>query len=404
MSFCPYGDIEKSDNEKNEITGIEKSDNEKFNDKKISETKNNININEKYDAEKSNNIINHEKINIVNKEIINFKRNDIQHSIINNIPAEENLHVIAVISNPCNYSRRVKLTKEFLVRMENTDNVIVYLVELVYENKTIDGNETLDGNKTIDNFQQYSIAEENNPRHLRLRTKYPIWHKENMINIGVKKLLPANWKAMAWIDADVEFDNIHWPIDTLKILNGSHDIVQLFSHAIDMDADENIMINVVSFGFQYSRNKFSTETKTPNYGHCGYAWAINRTAYDKMGGLYELGIVGAGDHHMMMALMNAGQRSVDGRCPAGYLNSVLEFQNKVKHFRIGHIPGTIKHYYHGSKVNRRYHERWAILIKHQYDPSMLRHDENGILIPANNCPAGLLADIYEYFIERKEDN
>jgi hypothetical protein len=37
---------------------------------------------------------------------------------------------------------------------------------------------------------------------LQLRTDTPIWHKENMINLGVRRLLSDNYKAFAWIDAD----------------------------------------------------------------------------------------------------------------------------------------------------------------------------------------------------------
>jgi len=55
-----------------------------------------------------------------------------------------------------------------------------------------------------------------------------LWHKENMINLGVQKLLPPTWKAFAWIDADIEFDSPSWAIDTLKVLNGSCDNAILF--------------------------------------------------------------------------------------------------------------------------------------------------------------------------------
>jgi hypothetical protein len=54
----------------------------------------------------------------------------IKEYIINNDCIEENLHVIAVVSNPCNYNIRYKLAKEFLDRIEKDNNVICYLVEL----------------------------------------------------------------------------------------------------------------------------------------------------------------------------------------------------------------------------------------------------------------------------------
>lgn len=34
------------------------------------------------------------------------------------------------------------------------------------------------------NNQSFKITEKNNKNHLQLRTDTPLWHKENMINIG----------------------------------------------------------------------------------------------------------------------------------------------------------------------------------------------------------------------------
>ena len=109
----------------------------------------------------------------------------IKEYIINNDCIEEKLHVIAVVSNPCNYNIRYKLANEFMDRFEKEKNVIVYLVELVYGD------------------QEFALTQSTNKRHLQLRGDIPLWHKENMINLGVKYLLPPDWKAFAWIDADI---------------------------------------------------------------------------------------------------------------------------------------------------------------------------------------------------------
>lgn len=143
--------------------------------------------------------------------------------------------MITVISNPAQFAHRYILAKEFIHRLEADPNVILYVVELAYSN------------------QNYYITDSKNSRHLQLRTDSVLWHKENMINIGVKHLLSSNWKAFAWIDADVEFENPSWAKDTLKILNGHSYIVQLFSHAVDMDTDESAMQIFASFGYQYTK-------------------------------------------------------------------------------------------------------------------------------------------------------
>ena len=75
------------------------------------------------------------------------------------------------------------------------------------------------------------------------------------MNLGVKYLLPADYKAFAWIDADLEFENTSWALDTLKILNGCKDIVQLFSHCIDMDHDETTLNSFNGLGYSFTKEK-----------------------------------------------------------------------------------------------------------------------------------------------------
>jgi hypothetical protein len=269
--------------------------------------------------------------------------------------------------------------------MENEENIILYLVELAYGN------------------QHFYLTEKGNPRHLQLRGKTPIWHKENMINIGVKKLLPKNWKAVAWIDADIELENPSWASDTLKVLNGSRDIVQLFSHALDLNKEEETMSIFPSFGYQYTK-KAKYGRSGLNMWHPGYAWACTRKAYEKMGGLYETSILGAGDHNMSFSLIRNSQKSLNQSVTDDYKNSVKSFEKRVRLLRLGYVPGIIRHYFHGSKKNRKYGERWQILVQHAYEPSKhITKNSDGLLIPTDECPKQMLNEIYEYFSERNED-
>ena len=324
-------------------------------------------------------------INNIEIDAINLKRNEMRDAINNNDPIEDKLNVIIVISNPCLYAKRYKLANEFKKRMEDEEHVNLYIVELAYKE------------------QKYYITDPKNPRHLQIRTDVPLWHKENMINIGVRKLLPPKWKAFAWIDADIDFESNSWALDTLKILNGSRDIVQLFSHAVDMDESGLAMSVFNSFGYQITKKNPYVRSGI-NYWHPGFAWACTRKAYNKMGGLYEYGILGSGDHNMSLSLVNNGLKSINNNTSDNYKKTILEFQEKVKNFRVGYTPGVIRHSYHGSKKNRKYVERWKILVEHQYDPLIhITNDENGIIIPTSEFPEGLKDDILDYFKQRNED-
>ena len=165
--------------------------------------------------------------------------------------------------------------------------------------------------------------------HLQLKTDIPIWHKENMINLGVKYLLPKSWKAFAWIDADIEFENPSWALDTLKILNGSKDVVQLFSHAVDMDREKNNLNIFNGFGYSFTKQKKYT-TKGTDYWHPGFAWAITREAYEKIDGLYDKGILGSGDSIMALSLINSVEKTLQMDYHEDYINSIIEFQKNQK--------------------------------------------------------------------------
>jgi len=325
-------------------------------------------------------------INGIEIDDIHYKLNEIKYSIKNNEPIEEKLNVIIVISNPCLYAKRYILLKEFVKRIEEEEeHVNLFIVEMIYSG------------------QKFIITDKKNKNHLQLKTDTPIWHKENMVNLGVTYLLPKNYKAFAWIDADIEFDSNSWALDTLKVLNGCKDIVQIFSHCVDMDKDETNLHIFNSFGYSFSKNKKYT-IKGLDYWHPGFAWAITRKAYEKIGGLYDKGVMGSGDNIIALSLINKCKNITNPKYSDDYNNSFLEYQQKVKALRLGYIPGNIRHHYHGKKANRKYVERNEVIIQHQYSPLIhVKYDEIGVLVPTENFSDEFKEDILKYFEERKED-
>lgn len=320
-------------------------------------------------------------INGIEIDNIDYNVNDIKYAIQNNDPIEEKLHVILVISNPCLYAKRYILFKEFVKRIEEEEsNVILYIVELCYGT-------------------QKFLMTSNNKRHLQLRTDTPIWHKESMINAGIK-LLPKNYKAFAWIDADIEFDSSSWALDTLKILNGSKDVIQLFSQCVDMDADQSTLRIFHGFGYSFSKQKKYT-LKGNDFWHPGFAWAMTRKAYERIG-IYDKGILGSGDNIMATSFIHKVEHFLNPQYSDDYNQSMLDYQARAKGLRLGYTPGIIRHHYHGSKKNRNYTERWKILIDHDYSPLQHITYENGLIVA--NMNKDFSDDILKYFQERKEDD
>jgi hypothetical protein len=171
-----------------------------------------------------------------------------------------------------------------------------------------------------------------------------------------------------------------------------------------MDNHELTMSVFNSFGYQFTKRKMYC-SKGLNYWHPGYAWACTRKLYEKIGGLFELSILGSGDHNMALSLIGNGIKSINKDVTDNYKKVILDFEKKIKNARLGYVPGIIRHYYHGSKKNRKYTERWKILVNNQYDPiDHIEYDKDGIIIPSSTFPENLKNDIMNYFKERNEDD
>jgi hypothetical protein len=306
-------------------------------------------------------------------------------------PLADKLQMILSISNPAGYSSRYSLARSFIKRIEMYDlaHVALYVVELVYGNQT------------------FNVTSADNPHHLQVRTAVPLWHKENLLNLGVTRLFPEDWKAMAWIDAEIELESPTWALDTLKILNGSRDVVQLFSHGVDLDQRGRTVKVYTGFGYNFLKGVPYQKTGIDMW-HPGYGWACTRQAYEQAGGLFEGNILGGSDQSTAYAVMGMHAELPDTLkiFPSpGYRKAILEWEARFQGLRMGYVPGVAKHQYHGSVKNRQYWERRDLLSDVAFDPlqHVQRDNETGVLVPTARFPSMLKVKILEYFQSRRED-
>lgn len=301
------------------------------------------------------------------------------------------LYVIAVISNPCRYKSRSELFKKFKLEME-AQNVKLLVVEVAYGDRP------------------FEICCDNNPYHIRMCTNCEIWHKENMINIGVRNLtrLHPDWKYMAWIDADITFLNKSWYEETIHQLQ-HYKVVQLFQTAIDLGPKGEAFGRYDSFAWGYVQGNMITPTKKYVSFHPGYAWAMTRDAYDALGGLIEAPL-GAGDRHMAYGLVGMMKDSINPLLHPRYSASMFQWELRAeRHIKrsLGYVDGTIVHHWHGKKADRRYHDRWRILIDNQFNPDTdIKYDSYGLLnLEVGDVRQMKLRDaIMGYFRARSEDS
>ena len=80
------------------------------------------------------------------------------------------LHLVGVYSNPFRWRARRRNFNDFARHMLHTPNVKFYRVELAYGERP------------------FEVTEPGDPLQIQLRTDCEMFHKENLINIGVQHL------------------------------------------------------------------------------------------------------------------------------------------------------------------------------------------------------------------------
>jgi len=320
--------------------------------------------------------------------------------------------VVAVISNPVRYQSRITLFEKFKKYMERY-GVNLCVVELAY------------GDRPFSIAQnQYEeprciVPGETKTRVIQLRTWDELWHKENMINVGISRL-PNDWEYVAWIDADVEFKDETWLEETWHQLQ-HHYIVQMFNQAIDFGPEDEIIQVHDGFMAMYWKNHMQAPQGHGHGGyygygvkgkfwHPGYAWAARREAIDYLGGLMDFPILGAADHHMALSLIGQGHRSLPGGVHPVYKEKILLWQERALRYLkkdVGYVNTTLFHHWHGKKKDRKYVERWDVVTKNGYNPSTdIKKDSQGIMQLVVESPRQMkLRDqIRLYFRQRNEDS
>jgi hypothetical protein len=345
-------------------------------------------------------------------------------------PITAPLYVVTAVTNPFRYYARTKLYQAFEKYVADS-GAILYTVELALRDR------------------HFEITDYANPRHIQLRSPSVLWHKENLLNVAMRRL-PADAEYIAWIDADVTFSRPDWVEETLHQLQ-LYKIVQMWTHSIDLGPNQELIAQCTSLFSSYLKDRHILQpldrkkpadldetgaqrelasTSLPqvkgnhaydmamaankplsNEGkglmHTGYAWAARRSFLSDVGGLGDIGVLGSGDRHMAYAILGAVDRSFPTGIHPHYKNYWLRWQAaalKSARMEVGAVPATLTHQWHGSKQNRRYQDRWKVLVGDQFDPlADIKYDFQGVL-EFTGSNTRLRDDVKNYFAVRNEDS
>jgi hypothetical protein len=320
--------------------------------------------------------------------------NHLQHCLEN----DSTLHVVGVISNPARWNSRIRIAREWIEAMQATPNVKLYLVELAHGDR------------------KFEVTDKHNPQHLQLRThgSNECWHKENLINIGMRRLVPHAAKYLAWIDTDVFWtEGSDWALKAIHELQ-TYDLIQPWKDCTDLGANGDIMLDellrpMVHTSFCYVHSLDVPKQTGPNqpykYAHSGFAWACTRKFWENTHGLMEKCVIGSADHLMAWAAIGKVDHAIHGLLPDGFKRMAHAWQQaavRVTKGNVGYVRTRIEHKFHGSKRKRGYRSRNELFVDHKFNPETdLGYDENGLLYIAGK-PA-LEEGIRRYNRSRDED-
>jgi hypothetical protein len=318
------------------------------------------------------------------------------------------LHVAAVYSNPFRWRTRRELANDFRRHMRQLPNVELHLVELAY------------GDRPWDLADPVLY-----PRDVALRTRHELFHKENLLNIGVQHF-PPNWKYGAVVDADFHWSRYDIALETIHQLQ-HYDFVQMFSSYTDLSGEHyghghrpighnnGAAYNYVKNGMPEGFGQGGWATGASSDGGYGYggkvgatggAWAFRRSAFDTVGGMMDRCILGHGDWFMFFGLI--GEEAPDmhsNQYNPEYLSYIHAWQQRAARLtkNIGYVDAHAIHHFHGPKHRRAYSSRDKILVKHQYSPVTDVHPDWQGVLQLTPAKPRLRDDIRRYFISRSED-
>jgi hypothetical protein len=312
----------------------------------------------------------------------------------------EPLYVCTVVFNSPRYRSRWRLYEDFARHVAAAPAAVLYTAEVAFGER------------------EFALTECGHPRHLQLRTAHELWLKERALNLLVQRL-PADWKYVLIADADVKWVRDDWA-DEIRHALQHYAIVQPWTHAYDLDPDHQVIAEHRSFAYSIL-NGAPVELPSVDsyyYGaarggvmwfHPGYAWAYRRPAWDGIGGLLDIAILGAADAHMAHALGGAVGRTLPKALHPEYRRDITRWAQRAdRHIKrnFGYVKGALLHGWHGSKAARRYATRGQILVDTQYNPRTdLVRDAQGLwqLEQASRRHWDLRDQVRRYFAERNED-
>ncbi len=231
-----------------------------------------------------------------------------------------------------------------------------------------------------------------------LITTSQMFHKERIWNLAARSL-PAEIDAIAFLDCDYcdcRPDIVQATADAL----GKWPIVQMFK-TIRWEDQHGRIVKYAKNGW---KNPFGVAAHNvinhpsgcievdPLHQHMGFAWAMRREMFDKLGGWYDRYPAGTNDAFSAIGFYGDSRNQyLHDTYDKPVRDHVLDWARRafeIVRGDVGYVDDSPVHLYHGMLHDRGYIRRHEALRKAGFDP--VRHvvvGANGLYEFSAECPA-----------------
>jgi hypothetical protein len=220
---------------------------------------------------------------------------------------------------------------------------------------------------------------------------------------NIVRTLPAQFKYVFWIDADVIFTNKNWMVDAVAELQPDKNrMVQLFEYCVHLEQDElspNFDVERNrrmcgtklrhprmwrSFAANYVTTDYSDDAVYDKHGHVGFAWGARRDVL-RAAPLYDKALIGGADHIMAHAAVGQIGHSCILKSFTDDIDAVNEWSRgfyKIINGKLGYVKGDLYHIWHGALENRQYLKRIQDFTSTAKE--ITEKDDNGLYVTKND--------------------
>lgn len=261
------------------------------------------------------------------------------------------------------------------------------------------------------NDNNFELMPEDADKLIQVRSNSVLWHKERLLNIGLKNL-PTDCDKIAWLDADIIFLNDSWAQEVAELLEQYH-FVKPFNQAIRLSKKETASVllnnNLKELNLnnrpQYKNSQYSVDQEDliiymSVFGLCARLDIMQEI------GFYDRFIIGNGDMIISGAIL--GKKLYQNILPSALEKNIEKWSEKafekIGDKGIAFISNSIVHLFHGRMINRNYYDRIKILKKQKFDPDQdLKLNEDDCFEWGSNKKK-MHQQLFGYFKNRNEDD